>query len=143
MTKKESTKQAKTPGGSPVEDKRTSPKRTPEGFPQAGRRGGWEEHAGSVRSQEFVPPSARAESPRSAESRERGGLAKDGRSANGFELTGRIELTDEEADQLVTQALDCELPEPEPFVRILVFLSDLNDQGRAPELSASLHRLIT
>ncbi|MGH9827140.1 MAG: hypothetical protein ACREDR_28265 [Blastocatellia bacterium] len=56
---------------------------------------------------------------------------------------GRVELTYEEADRMVTQALDCELPEPEPFVKILVFLYDLNEQGRGPELSDSLHRLMT
>ena len=55
----------------------------------------------------------------------------------------RVELTDEEADRMVTQALDCELPEPEPFVRILLFLFDLHLEGRGPELSNSIHRLMT
>lgn len=59
------------------------------------------------------------------------------------ELTAPAELTDEDADRMVTEALDCELDEPEPFVKVLLFLSDLHEQGRAPELGDSLHRLMT
>ncbi|MGH9762899.1 MAG: hypothetical protein ACREDR_45650, partial [Blastocatellia bacterium] len=33
------------------------------------------------------------------------------------EPKGIVELTYDEADRMVTQALDCELPEPEAFVR--------------------------
>ncbi|HYL99720.1 MAG TPA: hypothetical protein VEZ90_12255 [Blastocatellia bacterium] len=60
----------------------------------------------------------------------------------GLESAKPVELTDEEADRMVTEALDCELDEPEPFVKILLFLNDLHDQGRGPELSYSLHRLM-
>ncbi|HYL98444.1 MAG TPA: hypothetical protein VEZ90_05770 [Blastocatellia bacterium] len=52
-------------------------------------------------------------------------------------------MTDEDADRMVTEALDCELRQPEPFVKILVLLFDLHEQGRVPELSDSLHRLMT
>ncbi|HYM00114.1 MAG TPA: hypothetical protein VEZ90_14270, partial [Blastocatellia bacterium] len=63
--------------------------------------------------------------------------------AEPLESSGRAELSDQEADWMVTQALDCDLPAPEPFVRVLLFLFDLNEQARGPELSDSLHRLMT
>ncbi|HKV39341.1 MAG TPA: hypothetical protein VJX67_09015 [Blastocatellia bacterium] len=50
-------------------------------------------------------------------------------------LVSRGEVTDAVADRLVAQALDCDLDEPESFVRVLLFLSDLHEQGREPQLS--------
>ena len=43
---------------------------------------------------------------------------------------------------MVTEAMDCELPEPEPFVKMLLHLSDLHEQGLGRELSESLHLLM-
>ena len=54
-----------------------------------------------------------------------------------------LELTIEAADRMVTEALDCEPDEPEPLVKLLLFLHDLHELGKAPELSDSFHRLMT
>ena len=59
---------------------------------------------------------------------ERAGAKNSNELGQPDKTTKAIELTDEEADRMVTQALDCELPEPEPFVKILVLLYDLHEQ---------------
>jgi hypothetical protein len=73
-----------------------------------------------------------------------GGASETGdkRLRESVDPTRQMELTDEEADRMVTEAMDCELPEPEPFVKMLLYLFDLHEQGRGPELSDSLHRLM-
>ena|SRR5215212_10658163 len=48
-------------------------------------------------------------------------------------------FTREEADRLVTEALDTDLDEPEPFVRMLLILMD---NAREPRLNESIRLLI-
>jgi len=48
-------------------------------------------------------------------------------------------FTEEEADRLVTKALDTSLDEPEPFVRLLLIL---HDHGHEPRLKDSLYVLM-
>ena len=48
-------------------------------------------------------------------------------------------FTDEEADRLVTEALDTSLDEPEPFIRLLLLL---HDQGTEPRLKDSIFMLM-
>jgi hypothetical protein len=62
------------------------------------------------------------------QAKRRGGSgAGDEPSTEQAEPTRQIKLTDEEADRMVTEALDCELPEPEPFVKMLLYLFDLHE----------------
>ncbi|HEY6328747.1 MAG TPA: hypothetical protein VI756_05380, partial [Blastocatellia bacterium] len=58
----------------------------------------------------------------------------DKRPAESVEAKRPSELNEEEADRMVTEALDCDPPEPEPFVKMLLRLSDLHEQGLGPEL---------
>ena len=66
----------------------------------------------------------------------------DKRSDEPVETKRLTELTDEEADRMVTEAMDCDPPDPEPFVKMLLHLSDLHEQGQGRELSESLHLLM-
>ncbi|HKV38334.1 MAG TPA: hypothetical protein VJX67_03910 [Blastocatellia bacterium] len=128
MNRKQVTKQTKRRGRAAAEGKRTPPTRGVPGDNPLD--GGW----------------------RTAKvNREFGGGRPIRETADrpGLEMVGtervwmeRIELTDEQADRVVTQALDCEVDEPEPLVKVLLFLFDLQEQGRGPELSDSLLQLM-
>lgn len=48
-------------------------------------------------------------------------------------------VTDEEADRLVTEALDTSLDEPEPFIRLLLLL---HDRGKEPRLKDLIFMLM-
>jgi len=48
-------------------------------------------------------------------------------------------MTEEEADRLVTEALNCDLNDPEPFVKMLLVLHDEEDDL---ELRESVYRLM-
>ena len=63
-------------------------------------------------------------------------------SAEPVETKQLIDLTEEEAGRMVTEAMDCGPPEPEPFVKMLLHLSDLHEQGLGRELSEWLHLLM-
>jgi len=75
--------------------------------------------------------------------KKRGGAkTHDKPSTEPVETKQLTELTEEEADRMVTEAMDCDPPEPEPFVKMLLHLSDLHEQGLGRELSESLHLLM-
>ena len=50
-----------------------------------------------------------------------------------------VEMTEEEADRLVTEALDCDLNGPDPFVKMLLALHDEEDDL---ELREFVYRLM-
>jgi hypothetical protein len=58
---------------------------------------------------------------------------------NEVEQSQRFIFTSEEADALITAALDSDPCEPEPFVRLLLILLD---QAQEPRLQDALHELI-
>ena len=50
-----------------------------------------------------------------------------------------VQMTEEEADRLVTEALECDLNDPEPFVKMLLIL---HDEENDLELRESVYRLM-